>query len=108
MLYVLASEAYNRLLAVEKIPLGDFGLGQVDQAVVYPAARSNHGHVGNALGARGGVWGRQPCRHLGLARLLQGHDVEEDIAVGLLDSGNGRLDLVQCEGVERMGNVGHD
>ena len=89
------------------MPLGDVALGQVDQAVVYPAARGDDRHVGEALGAGGGFRGCQPRRHLGFARLLQRHDVEENITVDLLDRGNGRLNLAQCEGVERMGKVSH-
>lgn len=46
----------------------------------------------------------EPRHHLGLARLLQGDDIEEEVfAMGLLDDGDGLLDLGSREGVEGMG-----
>lgn len=99
--------AYDGLLAIQQLPADDFGLGKVDEAIVDLAAGSNDDDIGDTLGTRGRLGSGEPCRHLGLSRLLEGHNIEVELAMGLFDNVDGRLDLGQREGVKGVGDVGH-
>ena len=87
------------------LPLDNAPLAHVDESIVDFTTRRNHDHIGNASWP----WslGRllQPGRHLGLARLVDGDDIVEDIAVRLLDCRDGRLDLGPSERIKGMGEV---
>lgn len=99
--------AYDGLLAVQQLPTDDLGLGEVNEAIVDLAAGGNDDDIGDTLGTRGRLGGSEPGRHLSFSRLLEGHDIEVELAMGLFDDVDGRLDLGQREGVKGVGDVGH-
>ena len=85
------------------LPLRDSSRSHVDESIVDLAARRNDDDISDASRSR--CLGRllQPGRHLGLARLVERDNVEEYIAVRLLDCGDGRLDLAEGEGIKGVG-----
>jgi hypothetical protein len=99
--------AHDGLLAIQQLPLDDLGLGEVDETVVDLAAGGNDDDVGDTLGTRGCLGSGEPGRHAGLSGLLEGHNVEVKLAMGLFDDVDGRFDLGQREGVKGVGDVGH-
>ena len=100
---------YNRLLSLSPHPRGDLLGGQVDQAIVHLSTLGNDNHVGDTLWPRRCCGVLEPCRHLGLARLVEGNNIEEEvIAMLLLDHRDRHLDLRRRERVERVREVGVD
>lgn len=95
-------DTHNRLHAVQGLPVGDAARLEVDEAIIDGAARGNDDNVCYSGGSRRAHWVGQPGLHFLLARLVQRDDVEEDIAMRLLDDGDGGLDLVVGERVERV------
>lgn len=102
----MAGNAYNGLLALEELPLEDLGLSQVDEGIIDLVAGGDDDNIGNTLWSRSRLETGKPSRHLGLARLVQGHNIEvQVIAMGLFDDANGCLDLGEVEGVKRVGEL---
>lgn len=94
---------HNWLQAIQFLPVRNGAQLEIDQAIVYLAAGSNDDDV--CYSCRPGSLGRvsQPGRHVGLTRLVQRNNVEEDMAMSLLDDGDCSLDLVKRERVEGVG-----
>jgi hypothetical protein len=84
---------YNWLRSFKELPLGDLWPSQINQAIVYLATLLDDNDISYTGGKTSLVWAFKPCQHLSLARLVQRHNIEEAITMGLLDDVNGNLDL---------------
>jgi hypothetical protein len=75
----------------------------MDKSIVDLALDNDH-HIGDAGRPDRSVQRRlEPLQHLRLARLVQGHDVEEALlAMLLLDRRDGSGDLLRRERIERV------
>jgi len=85
---------------------------EVDKAIANFTIRTNDYYIGNSDRPKGRCGIFEPCGHLSFTRLLERYDIEKKvIAMGLLDDGDGGLNLLFREGIEgvRQTDVsGHD